>query len=148
MKNNEPMNINEKLMNANEFKKRLVKLCLRSGLSDFPKAAMDQHVLLKSVMLTLGETAVFTEKEINAKLKHWVDHIGTFQLLDHVTLRRRLVDAGYVSRSSNGATYQIAESGMGVEGFETAVNHLNPTQILTEARAEIERRKQAYLTKQ
>jgi len=141
MKNNEPMK-------ANEFKKRLVKLCLRSGLSDFPKAAIDQHVLLKSVMLTLEETAVFTEKEINVKLKHWVNHIGTFELLDFVTLRRRLVDAGYMTRSSNGTAYQIAESGMGVEGFETAVNDLNPAQILTEARADIERRKQAYLAKQ
>lgn len=141
MKNNE-------LMNSKEFKKRLVKLCLRSGLSDFPKAAIDQHVLLKSVMLTMGETAVFSEKEINAKLKQWVDHIGTFELLDHVTLRRRLVDAGYVSRSNDGAVYQVAESGVGVVGFETAVNDLNPAQILSEACADIERRKQAYLAKQ
>ncbi len=141
MKNNQPMT-------TNEFKKRLVKLCLRSGLSDFPKSDIDQHVLLKSVMLTFDRTGDFTEKEINAKLKHWVEHIGTFELVDHVTLRRRLVDAGYVSRSNNGAVYQIAESGVGGDGFETAVNHLNPAQILSDARAEIERRKQAYLTKQ
>jgi len=141
MKNNQPMTINE-------FKKRFVKLCLRSGLSDFPKAAIDQHVLLKSVMLTMGETAVFTEKEINAKLAYWVAHIGTFELLDHVSLRRRLVDAGYLTRSNDGAVYQVAGSGVIMEGFETAVNHLNPAQILTEARADIERRKQAYLTQQ
>ena len=135
-------------MNTNEFKKRLVKLCLRSGLSDFPKSNVDQHVLLKSVMLTFAETAVFSEQQINAKLKYWIDNIGTFELLDHVTLRRRLVDAGYLTRSNNGATYQIANDDVGVVGFETAVNDLNPAQILNEARADIERRKQQYLAKQ
>ena len=45
-------------------------------------------------------------------------------------------------------TYQIVEDMKGAVGFETAVNQLNPAQLLTEAQEEIERRKQAYLAKQ
>jgi hypothetical protein len=45
-------------MNANQpvteqlFVKRLTNLCLRSGLTGFPKDDLDQHILLKSAALT------------------------------------------------------------------------------------------------
>ena len=38
-------------LSAEQFSKRLVNLCLRSGLGGMPKDETDQHILLKSAVL-------------------------------------------------------------------------------------------------
>jgi hypothetical protein len=127
------------------FLKRLADLCLKSGLAGFPKDEVDQHILLKSAMLTFGE-GVLTESEVNDKLKVWVNQISHIKNIDHVTLRRRLVDTGYLTRSKDGAAYQrAADPRPGT--FEAAIDQIDVPEALRMAREEIERRKREYLEK-
>lgn len=131
-----------------EFKKRIVKLLLRSGLTDFPKNVKDQYVLLKSAMLVLRPKAgEMTEKEVNEGLRVWVDNVGQIEAIDHVTLRRALVDTGFLSRSDNGAVYQVSPSGPRLWQFETAVDQVDVLDVLNAAREEMAARKRAYLEK-
>ena len=95
---------------VHEFSKRLTDLCVKSGISGPPHRRRDRHILLKSVTLTLDKTAEYTEQESNQKLTDWLGEIGTSLRLDHVELRRRLVDEEYLGRTRDGSRYWIAVS--------------------------------------
>ncbi len=129
------------------FVKRLVTLCLRSGLTGFPKDDADQHILLKSAMIAFDPARVYTEQEINEKLKSWVDQVSQIPGIDHGTLRRRLVDTGYLTRSKDGSAYQISSPSPGMPSFEAAIDEIDAVEVIHAAREEIAQRKRAYLEK-
>ena len=79
-------------ISLSDFKKRLIAICLSGGGRGMPKKPRDQQILLKSVVLTLNDSHVYTEKELDLNLKSWLTNIGSSIELDHVTLRRHLVD--------------------------------------------------------
>jgi hypothetical protein len=138
------MNANQ-TVTAQTFIKRLVNLCLRSGLTGFPKDELDQHILLKSAALTLDRSAVYSEAEINDKLKTWIDQIVRLEGIDHGTLRRGLVDSGYLSRDKIGSAYQVSQPSSVT--YDDSIEAIDPQQVLEDARREIEERKRAYLEK-
>jgi len=128
------------------FTKRLADLCLKSGMAGFPKDEADQHILLKSAILMIGSSAGLSEKEVNQKLEDWV-HTCQVKEIDRVSLRRRLVDSGYLLRSKDGASYQVAAPGPQPERFATEVEQVDVRQALEAAREEIARRKREYMAK-
>ncbi len=131
------------------FSKRLADLCLKSGLLDLPKDMTERHILLKSAILMIGKPGTsFTEKEVNEKLELWFLEVGQIKYLDSVTIRRNLVDAGYLTRSKDGATYQVSQSGPKSIMFDPSVDQLDIAQVISTAREEMARRKREYLEKQ
>ncbi len=140
MSNNQPIT-------RKYFTKRLVDLCLRSGLSGFPTNNEAQHILFKSAVLTLGQADSFTEKEINEKLKYWIDNISQIKDIDHITLRRSLIDTGYLTRNNDGSCYQISQSGPQVQLFDDTIDQIDIMEVMKTAREEIARRKREYMKK-
>ena len=134
-------------MNSEQFTKRLVNLCLRSGLVGMPKDEADQNILLKSAALLVNTSGSLSEKEINEKLQLWLLQVCQIKFFDHVTLRRWMVDAGYLTRSNDGTGYQVAAPGPRPDLFDNSVDQINPLAAISSAREEIERRKQAFLAK-
>jgi hypothetical protein len=137
---------NEQLT-ADQFTKRLVNLCLRSGLAGMPKDAVDQHILLKSAILMVKTSGPLSEKEVNDTLQAWLTQVCVIKNFDRVTLRRRLVDTGYLTRNSDGSGYQVARPGPRPELFDTFVDAIDPREIIRAAREEMERRKQVFMAK-
>jgi len=107
----------------------------------------DQHILLKSAILMIGQSGSFTEQEINEKLETWVRHISQNKGIDRVTLRRRLVDTGYLIRSKDGASYLIAPPESQPRSFEPAIEQLDIPRVIESAREEIARRKREHMEK-
>lgn len=138
---------NDQLVKKEYFIKRLVDLCLRSGLSGFPVDAGAQNILLKSSVLTLNKSTLYTEKEINNKLEYWINNICQLKGIDQVTLRRMLVDSGYLMRNNDGSAYQVSQTGFQSYVYDEAVELLNIEEVLQNAREEIARRKKEYLEK-
>ena len=138
------MNPSPTIITRETFIKRLSTLCLRSGCSDFPKDEENRHILLKSALLQMEKDRVYTEKEINAKLADWVE-TSKMESMDHITMRRYLVDAGYLTRTSNGTSYQLSSPVLPSPTFEESIDSLNLAEILEEARADIQRRKELYM---
>jgi hypothetical protein len=138
---------NDLLITKEYFVRRLIDLCLKSGLQGFPKDERDQHILLKSAVLMIGSGNNFTEKEINDKLDIWVKDVSQIKNIDRVTLRRRLVDTGYLTRSKDGSSYQVSQPGPRSDLYESAIDQIDPAEIITTAREEIARRKKEYLEK-
>jgi hypothetical protein len=129
------------------FVKRVVQLCLRSGLSDLPKDELDRHILYKSALLAFAPDAAYTEKEVTARLDSWVSGISQIKNIDGVTLRRYLIDTGYLTRSKDGSEYRVAHPGPQPPFYDEAIETVNLLEELENARLENERRKQAYLRK-
>ena len=140
------MNTTQK-MTKEAFEKRFATLCLKSGMAGFPKVEADQHILLKSAMLALEAGRAYTEKEINDLLEAWVSKIARIPGIDRASLRRKLVDTGYLLRSKDGSSYEAAQPGPGAGLFEPAVDGVDPAAALAAAREEIERRKREFANK-
>jgi hypothetical protein len=139
---------NYKPVTKEYFTKRLADLCLKSGLQDLPKDFTDQHILLKSAVLMVGQPgSSFSEKEITEKLELWFLEVGQVKFLDPVTMRRTLVDMGYLSRSKDGSSYQVSQPASRTVVFDEQVDRLEVPQVIASAREEIARRKREYLEK-
>jgi hypothetical protein len=127
------------------FIKRLSDLCIKSGLAGFPKDDISLHILLKSATITLGNSDSFTEKEVNVKLESWVKDISQMKGMDHVSLRRMLVDTGYLTRNGDGSSYQVSQPGPRPDLFDPSIDQLDIRKEVEAAREAIARRKQEYL---
>jgi hypothetical protein len=128
-------------VSADEFRVRLAAVCLDSGGVGFPRRRRDRHILLMSVVLTLDDSALYTEKELNEALQAWIGAVGKSTGIDHVSLRRHLVDERYVSRDNAGSEYRLSDRTETGVYFEPPVERLDPAKILSEAREEAKRRK-------
>ena len=126
-------------ISVDEFKKRLTVLCAGGG-SGFPRKQRDRHILLRSVAQTLA-TGSYTERDLNDTLRAWLAGIGDAVELDHVTLRRYLVDAGYVSRDRTGSRYEACLGGGGGASFDPEINAVDLSSLIRDARERAERRK-------
>jgi len=127
------------------FIKRLADLYLKSGLAGFPKDETSLHILLKSAVVTFGKSDSFTEKEVNAKLETLVKDIGQMKGMDHVSLRRMLVDTGYLTRNGDGSSYRVSQPGPRPDMFDPTIDQLDIRKEIETAREEIARRKQEFL---
>lgn len=135
-------------MTRDHFIKRLSQLCLQSGLSEFPKSAEDQHILLQSAALSLRPDTSYSEQELGAELNRWITDVTRLKFIDHVTLRRGLVDAGYLLRNRDGSCYRLAPFSSRAHIFEGAVQQVDVAEVLEAAGTEIARSKEAYINRQ
>jgi hypothetical protein len=127
-----------------QYTQRLVNLCLR-GLAGIPKNQSDQHILMKSAAMSIGVTGPQSEKELTNRLQAWLDVVKAGNDLDRVSLRRLLIENGYLTRDSLGMQYEVSQPGPYAALFEPAIEQLDTAAILHAAREEMERKKQAYL---
>lgn len=87
------------------------RLCVRRGIALGGLASGRQddfRALLAAAALALDEGAGYDEPSVNARLKAWLDGPGAMVDVDHVELRRWLVDVGLVRRDSFGRHYARA----------------------------------------
>lgn len=127
-----------------EFSRRFLALILnQTGL---PKKRADLHLLLYSATLPLQAAKPYTEKEINEQLQVWCLNFGNQMGLDYVSLRRALVDEGFLHRDPSGNQYILDLSGL-PDQFDPQIRSLDLQSMLKEALAEKERRKQEYLSR-
>ena len=138
---------NTQPMTSEQYTKRLASLCLKSGLGGMPKDEMDQHILLKSAALLVGTGSKLTEKEVTDQLQVWLTQVCVIKNFDKVTLRRWLIDTGYITRNNNGTEYQVANPAPRPELFDPSIDQLDPVEVIRSARDEMERRKQAFMAK-
>jgi len=90
-----------------EFVERLCKLGADRGPRGFPRKRRDREILMKSITLDLDEKATYRERDVNEHLKRWKREIAPALDVDHVTLRRWLVDYGHLERTRDGKEYRV-----------------------------------------
>jgi len=129
-------------LDAEEFTKRLARLCTSGIGPGFPRRQRDAQMILQSMAMCFVRGAHYTEREVSAILRSWLEAAGPRVDLDHVTMRRALVDGRYLARDREGSTYELT-SDPGGDLIPSSLNGIDPLHVLREARVSAERRKQA-----
>jgi hypothetical protein len=124
------------------FRERFVSIVF--GARDLPKKRRDRHILFFSATLKMEPGQQYSEQEFNAYLLEWSRRFGGGMHLDHVSLRRYLVDEGYIVRDSAGASYELAREDLPYS-FDRSIHSLDLDALIDEERAIREMRKQEHL---
>lgn len=129
-------------IDSSQFRNRFVSMVL--GGQGFPKKPLDRHILFISATFGLEPGRQYSEREINDKLRAWMGRFGQHVSLDHVTLRRFLVDEHYLTRDSSGERYELATADQSYT-WDSDLRALDLDLLVEEARQERERKKQQYM---
>lgn len=89
------------------------RLCVRRGIALGGLASgrqEDFRTVLAAAALALDEGAAYDERAVNDRLRAWLAGAGAMIDVDHVELRRWLVDAGLVERDGFGRRYARASA--------------------------------------
>jgi hypothetical protein len=95
------------MISPEEFVERLCLLGADRGPRRFPRRRSDREILMKSIQLLLDSRRTYTEGEVNEVLKTWCRDVAPAIEVDHVTLRRMLVDYGELERTADGGAYRV-----------------------------------------
>ncbi|HEU4320671.1 MAG TPA: DUF2087 domain-containing protein [Acidimicrobiia bacterium] len=116
---------------AAEYEKRLVALCL-GGARGFPKKERDRHVMLMAASHTFERGMIYTEKEVDAAVRDWLDRGCPSLQIDQVTIRRELIDASYLTRDDAGRFYGVGP-GPAVISYAEDVAAVDPIRTIERA---------------
>jgi len=131
-------------ISSDEFKKRLPQLCLTARTAELPRRQRDRHILLKALSLSFEAGRSYTEPEVNRLIENWLNQVGQSLEIDHVTLRRTLIDEGYLTRAPEGVAYQVGSPPDARFLFSEDITTMDTGAVIREAKAEIVRRRELY----
>ena len=95
------------MIEPEEFVERLCRLGADRGPRRFPRRFRDREILMKSITLLLDAERDYDEREMNEALQAWGREVAPAIDIDHVTLRRLLVDYGHLERTRDGRRYRV-----------------------------------------
>lgn len=125
-----------------EMAQRALKRLLANGrLTAVPKRPADQELLVALAASQLDARRNWSESELNERLGIWLETISEPFGIDHVTLRRMLVDSGLLKRTSSGSVYRINVERL---GQMEAVRGIDPADVLAQVQAERDVRKRKH----
>ena len=98
--------LNQTRYSAAEFAKAFPKVVL--NYQAWPKRKSDRQIILLGIAAYFDlEKTDYREVDVNDLIMTWSAHFGASLNLDHVTLRRELVDARILNRSDDGKCYAV-----------------------------------------
>ena len=95
-------------MTTNAYIERLEALAPRQGLSlggMHSASPADFALMLAAAAQSFTPATVYTEREVNGRLRAMLAGVGLMLAVDHVELRRWLVDTGVLTRDGFGRAY-------------------------------------------
>jgi hypothetical protein len=132
-------------MNPNQTREKahrdLKRLLANGPLTGVPKRPSDQDLLMVLAASQFETQRTYRESEVNERLKAWLQTFCEPSGIDHVTLRRLLVDSRLMSRTASGSMYRVNLERV---GEMEAVRTVEPVHVLAEIRSERESRKRQH----
>jgi hypothetical protein len=116
----------------------LKRLLANGPLTAVPRRPSDQKLLVALAAAQFEAQRTYRETEVNAKLTQWLATFCEPFSIDHVSLRRMLVDSRLISRTNSGSMYQVNPERA---GESEAVRAIEPVHVLAEVRSGRESRK-------
>ncbi len=114
----------------------LRRLLANGPLTGLPTRAEDEQLLLLLAAKRFEPRREYREAEVNELLREWLATFVAPFGIDHVTLRRRLVDSGLLLRDAAGSTYWTLRRVPRID--------VDPARVLSEVREERAERKRQY----
>ena len=116
----------------------LRRLFVNGPLASLPAKPADQDFLVELAAARFEPGRTYSEAEVNELLEPWLATFCEPAGIDHVTMRRMLVDSRRLVRTSSGSHYQ-ADTRRAAQAAALAA--IDPAAILAEVRAERDERK-------
>ena len=123
----------------------LLRRTFKGGiLQRLPKKRQDAKVFLALSLVGLDPSAFYEESEINVHLSAFLDIIASQEgSSDHITLRRYLVDFGFLRRATDGAVYLISSERID-EVLPRNARDIDPKALFREVEMERLRRRREH----
>jgi len=118
----------------------LEKLIAKKGITLGRASREDMLVTLAWASLCIPMAVEFTEPAVTQALKRWLEEDGSILRIDHVELRRTLIDFCFWTRDGYGRSYRrppLPQDHIGYEDIE-ALQSINVTEFVAEARARVD----------
>jgi hypothetical protein len=128
------------MITLDEFVERLCRLGADGAHRHFPRNQRDREILMQSVVMQLDSARTYREPEINALLKAWSRDVAPSIDIDHVTLRRLLVDHHRLERTFDGSAYRVGFPAS-VVAFDLEIYDLDLRATTTAYREQVLRRR-------
>ena len=129
---------------ARETTHRALKRLLVNGpLIGLPARPGYQALLLHLAAARFEARKAYRESEVNDVLRSWLQTFCAPFGIDHVTMRRLMVDSGLLTRDKAGSIYRINPKTIGDLDTDRAIE---PAQVLAEIEIEREARKRRRAT--
>lgn len=109
-------------------------------IDSFPKRRADLIVLLALASARFDAGRAYREDDVNDSLIEWLEPFVLPNAIDHVTLRRVLVDEQFLLRNATGTAYRLNVPKLD-ETIEAAARSVDPRAVLAEQRQQREERK-------
>src|ERR1700694_2352449 len=123
---------------------RALKRLLANGpLTAVPKRPDDQALLLQLAASRFEPERVYRESEVNEELKRWLQTFCAPSGIDHVTIRRLLVDSRLLTRDKARSLYRGNRER--IQKLEPG-GAMNPAQVLAQIQIDREARKRERAT--
>jgi hypothetical protein len=129
--------------NRDEAHQALKRLLANGPLAAVPKRPSDQRLLAALAASNFEPRRDYREREVNEILEAWLRTFCGPRGIDHVTLRRLLVDSRLLSRTASGSAYRLNPEKYGQAASLAAIA---PARVLAEIRGERESRRRAHAT--
>jgi len=95
---------------ASDFAERFIILCARGGAGrELPRKRRDRWILYRALQSKLADGPL-SEREVTARIQDWLLGAGRDFATDAVTLRRELVDEGFLARDDYGKAYAVSRA--------------------------------------
>lgn len=95
-------------ISAADLAERFVTLCARGGAGrDWPRKQRDRWILLRALQTRLVSNVPLDERQVTARIQDWLLGPGRDFAIDAVSLRRALVDDGFLDRDDYGRAYRV-----------------------------------------
>ncbi len=130
------------MASMHESDDRALRRLLANGpLDAVPKRPTDQDLLVRLAIATLEPEREYGERELNEHLEAWLATFTEPYGIDHVTLRRMMVDSRLLLRTPSGSRYMLSpDAGEALE----SLRDVHPAQVLEQVREERAERKRRH----
>ncbi|HYC38797.1 MAG TPA: DUF2087 domain-containing protein [Usitatibacter sp.] len=129
---------------ATVVEKALRRMLSNGPLTAVPKRREDEELLMRLAAARFEAGREYTEAEVNEVLEEWLATFCAPYGIDHVTLRRALVDSRLLRRDTAGAAYRVDSSRLPALREEARVAG-EPARVMAQIREERAARKRDHL---
>lgn len=117
---------------------RFRKLAIKRGLTPgamLAASSAEFNMLLFSLRREFAVSRTYAEHEVNERIKHWLQSVGGMLEVDHVEMRRWLVDLAILARDAYGHAYQLAPAPARLRALDTELAQIDFAREFADASA-------------
>ncbi len=126
-------------MNETSAIDRFAALSVRNGLSLgilYSSRVADFNLMLAAAAVAFAAGRSYTEREVNDVLRDWLAHEGSMLAVDHVELRRWMVDCRVLDRDDYGRAYTLGVPSPDIGALSAALSGTDLRALAATARAQ------------